>query len=247
MTALFVRESAAEIELSTVCCLYTQGTEHVCVFAFTRQMRNHARLRILVRLELEEIVTATGAIERIASVQHQAFSAVRDDVFKLLHQLRGARHVPLRNCAQPRGCGGLDHRLQCRQALSEWTRIARQIEHHVVDTAPRCLIGNGIAHGGHDGFEFAAADPQFAIERRCRPVRDEPVWRCDVRAGTRHQPTSIPAGADPVVFFAHPVVAQIDVGPIDIGEHQRRHFGPNGIAADQAEQPREPDRRSSGV
>src|SRR6187399_38501 len=100
--------------------------------------------------------------------------------------------------------------------------MRRQIEHHEAYAPPGIIVRHDIANYRSNGLELAVRYPQFSVERYCRPAGDEPRRRVNVVPIARHQRAAIPECADAVVFFADPVVAEIDIAAIDISQLQRR-------------------------
>ena len=60
MASLLVCESSSEVKLQAVLSHHPECTHQPCVFAFAGEITDHLRFCILMRLELEQIVTARG-------------------------------------------------------------------------------------------------------------------------------------------------------------------------------------------
>src|SRR5687768_5604583 len=88
MAALLVGEAGANAKLQPIGIANQQGAEHARIFSLPWQVPDHLRLGVLVRLQLEKVIAAFGAIERVVPMQHQAFTARGCDILQTLFQLR---------------------------------------------------------------------------------------------------------------------------------------------------------------
>jgi len=86
--------------------------------------------------------------------------------------------------------------------------------------APPHLTARSTSSSGH-----LAADPELAIERVGRQIRDEPIGREESIPEPRREGLAIPVGADAVELLAHPPAARIVLDlPLVREEHRRRRL-----------------------
>ena len=74
-----------------------KGSSKDCTPAQQRQVRDHLRLGVLVRLVLQQVAAAPGPVQRIATVEHQAFATGGDHAGQFGIQFGGRAEAALRD------------------------------------------------------------------------------------------------------------------------------------------------------
>ena len=201
-----------------------------------RAGRDDARLGVFVRFELEQIVAAARAVQRIAAVQHQPLAAATHHLAHQRLQLGVAAHLALRHRLHPGLVDGGHQAVQLAQAFVEAAGVGRQVEHHVAQAAPLGVVGLLARHGGLRLLKATAPGPQLAVQRRGGPAGGEPGRRGNRLAAARAQLAAVPVSTHTVVLFADLPVAQVDAGAVAPGQKQRRSLGPRCTDAGRRQQ-----------
>jgi hypothetical protein len=186
-------------------------------------MGYHARLGVLVGLDLDEIVAAPRLVQRSAPVQHQSLAASAHRALQQGLQRGVGGDAPLRHGLHPGLPDARDHGFHGRNALVERTPMLRQVKHHELDLAPGRIARQLLARGGLGLAEPAAARPQFAIHRCVgRPAGRKPCRGGNDFAAAGAQRVAIPVATHAVVLLADPVVRHRHARAVHIGQQQRR-------------------------
>ena len=218
--ALRVGQAAADAKAPALRRFHQQRAQAAGVFALAGQVAHHPGLGVVEGFQLEQIVAAPGAVERIAPVQHQAFAAAVHRVAQQHLQLGIGAQLALHHGLQHRVVGRLHGGLQRGQPLVEAAGVLRQVEHHEAHAAPGTVVRRLAGDGGLRMLEGAAPGPQLAVHRQRRPAGGEPGRRVDHLAAARDEPVAVPEAAHTVVLLAHPVISQRKARTPAPGQHE---------------------------
>jgi hypothetical protein len=138
---------------------------------------DHARLGIVMRLDLQQVVAAAARIKRCTPMQHQAFAARAHGGFHQLAQRGVTRYLVLRHRLHPWLADGRHRCIEGRDAVGEGAAMRRQVKYHEADLTPGSLIGLLLAHGGQGLLEPATPTPEFTVQRCLGPPAGEPRRR----------------------------------------------------------------------
>ncbi|UWN48278.1 hypothetical protein ASALC70_00457 [Alcanivorax sp. ALC70] len=201
---------------------HQQGAHHALQSALAGQVRHHPPLGVPVGLQFEQVVGAIAPVGRAAAMQHQPLAAGGHHLVQPGHQLRPGRHPLLGHRFQVRRRMGLQKGTQFAQPAVEGALGAGQVEHHVIDVLPLLRLWLGAAQRAHQAGEGAAPAPQFTVQGLVREPLGEAGRGADHVAVAADQPLTVPVGAHAVELFADPVIGEVHVVLVDIGQHQRR-------------------------
>ena len=181
-------------------------------------MANDHGFCVIKQLKFDQVITAPNAIGRVLVAQHQAFRALLAELAQLLHQCGVVRHLPLRRSLHPGLRDALYQLLQRLVALGEASAVLRQVKHHVAQLLPTCFIFAALCHRGLHFGKLPAPGPQLTVQGVGRPACREPGRGFNRQALAAEELLAVPVGANAIVFFADPVVRQVQVGVVGGGE-----------------------------
>ena len=224
--ALGIGEAAPDGEFDSIVGFDAERAEFSREFSFAWEMGDDRGFGIVVGFDLEKGGGASGIVGGLGLAEHQAFAAEVDDAVAFGDQVGAAFAGVLGDQFDVRIFGG-DGGLEEFEAFFERAFGGRGIEDHEADFFPTIVWGVGVDRA-ESGFELAAPEPEFAIERDIGgQLGEEIVWGADGVSVFGEEFLAIPEAALAVVFFADPPSCGVDGGVPDIGEQQcwGRDFG----------------------
>lgn len=181
-------------------------------------MPDHPGLRIEQGFELEQRIAATGHIEGVVPVQHQAFATARHHLVEAGLQGLAVSHAKLLHHLQPGHAGPGDDRAQAFDPVGEGAGPVGLLEHHVLDLPPVGIAGHLTAHDARQRVKTPAGDPELPVQGLGRQTGNEPGRRMNRPPAAKTQAAPIPHRPGTIKLLADPVATHIHIAMQDLGQ-----------------------------